>query len=449
VPAASVVPRGRLVTAASAAAVGAVAALLGGLHLSRRPLWMDEAFDVHFTTLGWGKYLELVREVEASQALYLLVLKPWLALTTTDEWAARLPSVVFAAAACALMVPLGARLLGSRLAGTVAGLFLACNAFSVEWSQQARTYTLAMFAAVVVTYLFVRAADSGSWGWWIAYGVGAGLSIYAHFVVAFVLAAHYPALVALSRSSVVKRWLVGTSLGLLIAAPALDFAVNHDRGQAGWVPPLSSRVVNESVEALGGSNGVLLCLAALGVGLAVCRALQSEDRWRLVLTAAWVTVPFLLALGASLFKPLFTDRYLIVVLPALSLSAALVVTSGGRPAAVAATAVALVFALAQVRDWYTGFVEQDWRAAAELVERRASTRDTIVVHPGWLAPVAGYYLTEPPTTDTLPAGTTWILSFFDRRAEITEYVTSAGHTIEERLEVPGVDVYRVVGPPQP
>ncbi len=433
---------------ASASAVGILAAVLGAVRLDRRPLWMDEAFDVHFTTLGWSEYLEVVREFEMSQALYLLALKPWLAIATTDEWAARVPSVVFAAAACALMVPLGARLLGSRLAGVVAGLFLACNAFSVEWSQQARTYTLAMLAAVVVTYLFVRAAESSSWGRWIAYGVGAGLAVYAHFVVAFVLAAHYPALIALGRLSAVKRWLVGASLAFLVAAPAFDFAVNNDRGQTGWVPPLSRRVVNESVEALAGGNGVFLGLAMLGVALAVQRSGRSTDRWRLVLTAAWVTIPFLLALGISLFKPLFTDRYLIVVLPALSLAGALVVTSGGRPAAVAATVVVLVVALQRVGDWYTGFVEQDWRAAAALVERRAAPPDTIVVQPAWLAPVAGYYLKEPPETDGLSPGTTWILSFIDRRAEIDAYVRGAGHTIEERLEVPGVDVYRVVRRPR-
>jgi hypothetical protein len=75
---------------ASASAVGILAAVLGAVRLDRRPLWMDEAFDVHFTTLGWSEYLKFVREFEMSQALYLLVLKPWLAITTTDEWAARI-----------------------------------------------------------------------------------------------------------------------------------------------------------------------------------------------------------------------------------------------------------------------------------------------------------------------------------------------------------------------
>ena len=111
---------------------GATAALLGAISLERRSLWMDEALDVHWTSLSWADYLRIAFENEGSQALYLLLLKPWLALTSTDEWVARTPSVACAALASALMVPLGIRLFGSRLVGIGAGLLLATNAFSAS-----------------------------------------------------------------------------------------------------------------------------------------------------------------------------------------------------------------------------------------------------------------------------------------------------------------------------
>ena len=153
---------------------------------------------------------------EMSQALYLLILKPWLTVATTAEWATRLPSVVFAAVAAALMSHWVSASSGSLLAGCAAGLLLACNAFGVEWSQQARTYTLAMLASVIVTYLFVQAADSDTWRWWLIYGVAAGLAVYAHFFVALVLIAHYPALIALGRPKAVKRWAVAVGIGMFV-----------------------------------------------------------------------------------------------------------------------------------------------------------------------------------------------------------------------------------------
>jgi len=434
----------RLLLPVSASVVGVIALVLGLIRLDRRPLWMDEAFDVHFTTLGWSKYLEVVRENEMSQALYLLVLKPWLAIASSGEWAARLPSVVFAAAACALMVPLGARLLGSRLAGVVAGLLLACNAFGVEWSQQVRTYSLSMLASVVVTYLFVRAAESNSWSWWLTYGAVSGLAVYAHFFVALVVMAHYAALLAIGRTSAVKRWAAGVAIGLLLAAPALDFAVNHDNGQAGWVPPLSWPFVEETIDSLSGGNGVLLLLAFGGVLLVVWRAFRHVgEAWRHVLVASWVTAPLVIALVMSYFKPLYADRYLIVVLPALAMSAAALVTAGGRVPAIAAAAVILGFSLHGVRHWYEGPIEQDWRAAATVIEQRAAPGDKILVRPDWLTPVAGYYLTDEPDTGDLGPTTTWIVSYFDRRAEIEGLVTDEWR-IAERIDFPSVDVYRIV-----
>ena len=418
--------------------------MLGAVRLDRRPLWMDEAFDVHFTTLGWSEYLEVVQEFEMSQALYLLALKPWLAITTTDEWAARMPSVVFAAAACALVVPLGARLLGSRLAGVVAGLLLACNAFSVEWSQQVRTYSLSMLAAVVVTYLFVRAAESNSWAWWLTNGVVSGLAVYAHFFVALVVIAHYPALLAIGRTSAVKRWAAGAGIGLLLAAPALDFALNHDVGQTGWVPPLSWRLVEETLDSLAGGNDVLLALALGGVLLLAWRVFRHVgEAWRHVLVASWVTVPLVIALVMSYFKPLYADRYLIVVLPALAMSAAALVTAGGRAPAIVAVTAILGFSLNGVRDWYEGPIEQDWRAAARLVEERAAPGDRILIHPDWMAPVAAYYLTAEPDTGDLGPRTTWVVSYFDRRGEIEELVADEWRIVE-RIDFPGVDVYRIV-----
>src|SRR5262245_14193435 len=160
---------------------------------------MDEALDVHWTGFSWSDYLHIAFENEGSQVLYLLMLKPWLALMSTDEWVARMPSVVFAALAAALMVPLAIRLFGSRFVGIGAGLLLATNAFSVSWSQQARQYALAMLFAVVVTYLFVIALESDGWAWWFAYGVVAGVSVYSHFFVALVVVSHVLALLVARR----------------------------------------------------------------------------------------------------------------------------------------------------------------------------------------------------------------------------------------------------------
>ena len=138
---------------------------------------MDEAIDVDYTRQAWGDYLRTAFHQEGSQALYLLILKPWLALTSTEDWVVRLPSVVFAAAAVGLLVALAIRVFESRFVGIGAGLILATSVTSVSWSQQARQYALAMFCAVGVTYLLVWAVESDRLVPWLVYGAAPVLAV--------------------------------------------------------------------------------------------------------------------------------------------------------------------------------------------------------------------------------------------------------------------------------
>src|SRR5581483_7021393 len=138
--------RARLGAWAPPAAVAAVTLALGSFDLTRRSYWIDEAFNVLLVREPWSTYLRTIGAREPSQGVYLLFLKPYTALVGRSEFATRLPSVLAAAAAAALLVDLGRRLFGTRVA-VVAGVLLAVDGRFVEWSQYARTYSLAVLAA--------------------------------------------------------------------------------------------------------------------------------------------------------------------------------------------------------------------------------------------------------------------------------------------------------------
>jgi mannosyltransferase len=429
---------------ALAAAAGLTALVLGVVELERRSLWLDEALDVGWAKLAWGDYLRLAFQNEASQALYLLLLKPWLAVMPDDEWSARAPSVAFAVAAAALLVPLGTRLTGSRLAGLGAGLLLATNAFAVAWSQQIRQYALAMLLAVVVTYLFVHALDSEGWRWWIVYGVAGGVSVYSHFWVALVLVSHAAAVVVLPGANVVRRFAAGAGIAFVIALPALDFVVNHDTGQAEWHPPVDWPYLNDVMYELGGESRFALALGGVGlVALVVAAGRRPQQSWRYVLVASWLTLPLLLTLAISYWKPMLVDRFLIVSLPALALASAFAISRLGRWAGPAALAVVLVIALTHVRDWYDSLVEQDWRGAVEYVEDAKEPEEQVLAHPNWLAPAVEYYAEEPPDTETLSGRRAWVISLTERAAEVEQLAADSQYRIADSRNFVSVHVWEV------
>ena len=430
-----------------AAAAGATAAVLGVISIERRSLWIDEAIDVRLTSLPWGDYVRVAFEREGSQALYLLFLKPWLALTSTDEWVARAPSVAFAALASAFLVLLGIRLFHSRLCGLGAGFLLATNAFSVAWSQQIRQYALAMLLAVVVTYLFVRALESGSWSWWLAYGVVGGISVYAHFFVALVLASHVPALVVNSRSRVVLlRWAVAAGTALAIALPALNFVLNHDTGQVAWIPQPEYDYIRDVLHEVSGESRLAFLVGAASLVVLIFSGIGgSRLSWQPILVGSWLVVPFAVTLAISSFKPMLLDRYLIVSVPALALAIAYAVSRLGRWPGVVALAILLAVALTHVRHWYGSFVEQDWRGAVGYVEQQKLPDEKVFVHPGWLGdPVSYYASSQPDTSDSLAGDRAWVVTLADRAPAVEEWVAASGYEVNERQSAfAGVGIWRV------
>jgi mannosyltransferase len=433
----------RTETVLLSAVAATVAAVLGLIALGRRSLWIDEVVDVNHSGLAWSDFIRTTFHQEASQALYLLLLKPWLALTSTDEWVARLPSVVFAASAAGLLVALGIRLFQSRLVGLGAGLLLATNVMSVSWSQQVRQYTLAMLLAVVATYLFVWAVESDRLWPWLVYGAVAGIAIYAHFFVGLVIASHVLALIVLWQRRVVEMWAIAMGLTLLVALPAFDFVLYHDTGQVDWIQDVSYHVVRSAVYQASGGSWLLPAIAAVGLVFLVVEAVRRRRfAWRYVLVASWLVVPLLLASAISYFKPILVERNLIVSLPALSLAAAYALSRLGPRAGSLALVVVVAAGLTNVRDWYREPVGQNWRSAVDYVEHTKRSDDQLLSYPGWLdGPVAYYAKSEVDTSETLLADRAWVVVYYDRVAEAESWAAEAGYSIASRRTFGEISVF--------
>ena len=170
----------------AALAAATVSLILGLYQLGQPSLWIDEAATAVNVSEPYGG---LVRQ---HHLVYYTMLKPWTALAGTSEIALRFPSVLVAALACALLVPLGNRLF-RRPVGLIAAIVLALNPFVVQWSQQARSYTIVMLVAIVSTWMFLELRERATRGAWATYTIclmvfillqplSAGLLAAAHFL---------------------------------------------------------------------------------------------------------------------------------------------------------------------------------------------------------------------------------------------------------------------------
>ena len=358
----------------SAAAAAAVSLGLGLYQLGQPSLWIDEAATSQVTSRS---YLALMHE---HHWIYYTVMKLWVGLVGSSEVALRLPSVLAAAGACALLVPFGNRLLG-RPVGSIAGLLLAVNPFVVQWSQQARSYSIVVLATIVTTWLFVRMRADESRRAWLTYTVCLGAFLLLQPLSAGLLAVAH----LLAARGFRTRVAMAGAVVVLVGSPFL-VGVGDSDVRAGTI----ARHVDPTIGSV--SHALVELSGALGVGLLLALASLAWVRGERLLLAAWAFAPLAISVAVTPVGTVFIDRYVIVSTPAFALLVAALVARlrrRGLAVAVAALAAGTVAGLAL---WYgmdgsQNWRGEDWKSATRYAMKHGGAR----VYPYWAANAYRYY----------------------------------------------------------
>nr|WP_241741268.1 glycosyltransferase family 39 protein [Streptomyces sp. L2] len=308
---------------------------LGLWGLDRGAMWRDEAVSFQVARRTVPQIWRLLHGVDAVHGLYYLLMHAVLTVHP-GEVVLRLPSVCAAAVTAGLVAELGTRLVRPRV-GLWAGLLYAVTPMAGHYAQEGRSYALVAAGATGATLLFVRAVRGGGGRLWWGYGAVLGLTCWLHEFAVLLLLAHAGSL-ALARAGarVWRGW--GCAAGAVAAGLVPMVVVSWGQSaQVAWLRPPTWGTAGALLRAFLGPTdlvfGVCLSLAVLGVGGVVGR--------RGELSCAGVALPLVVVapgvlMVASLFSPLYVDRY---VLFALS----------GAPLLVAAGAEKVVTVVARLR----------------------------------------------------------------------------------------------------
>lgn len=320
----------------------ALAALgLGLIRLGAQELWYDEQVTRATATLSWSGIWSAARDTEAPHLVYYALLKPWLAVAGTSDWALRVPSALFGALAAGVTAALGRELFG-RLTGLAAGLALAAGSFFVSWSQQARGYTLAVLLATAATYALVRAAAGGPAWWWAGWAAALAAAGWVNVFAFSVAAAHVAALWAMRPRPPLRAPAVALAAALALVLPQLVLVASGNNGQLDWIPTPTPRRVAVGLWDWASRNPVAVLAAALGLVQLARGVVPRAAGWKTVLVGAWLVAPVAATLLASIAQPAFEARYVLVSAPAFALAAGAGIVSLPRRWALA---LALVLAL--------------------------------------------------------------------------------------------------------
>jgi len=326
------------------AALSILAAVLGLVHLGTRSVWLDEAVTVNIARLEPAPFLRALAADAGNMSAYYAVMRAWVHLGE-QEWVVRLPSVAFFSAAVAALWLLADRLFG-RAVATTAALLLAVSPSGVRYAQEARGYALELLLVVASWWALVHAVRRRSAWAWAGYVAVSALAVYTHFFGALVVAAQAVAVWVSSASRSRRAPLVAMSAVAMSAVPLAILVRRQGTAQVQWIPPLDGRQLAEAVSLLTGAGTeygwarlalavVVSAAVALGVARAWTGMRQGPPGTSSVCYAvalAWLVVPTVSALLVSVARPMLVPRYLLVVLPAAVLLAAVGLQAALRPA---------------------------------------------------------------------------------------------------------------------
>jgi mannosyltransferase len=335
--------------------------------------------------------------------VYQSLLHVWMWIGQSEFWIRAL-SVIFGVASVGSVAVLGNRLF-NRPTGLIASFMVAINVFHIQYSQEARAYSLVTLLVTVATILLVKAVQESKRWHWLLYSLTAILAIYSHAFAILVVFAHVVYLLLYHLKTLLSKRVLASYISIAAFSMPLVYAL-YLRAKDPFVPldwlhKLSIHEVSDLFSSLAGkaeyagSPGakiLVACYLIVGIIAFAAWLRMSLVSWRsreatsLGLLLLWLFTPIVLLVSLSTVRPIVVNRYFLICLPALALTAAYALTIIKRKWVPICLLLVLMGSstLHMVAYYRYRLGDGEWKSATRHVLAEANAGDAIffVVAPG-------------------------------------------------------------------
>lgn len=370
-----------------------VAGYLRFTDLGERSLWLDEFCTWHVSRLPLGESLQWEPELTIPP-LYQLTLRATTHEPRPPEWRLRLPAAV-----CGLLLIGAGWWLGTVVChwsvGCALAALLACDFLQIEYSREARPYSMLVLGGTLSTLFWYRLVTQPKRRYVLAYVVATVLTIHAHFLVMLAVGGHVIWWLLTRRRRRTNRptrhAIVSLGVTILLSLPVLLRSFWHREivaGDISWIGPTGwVEMANVLIDVAFGPFWVALMLVPAvaiwvlaafrhhGLGWARQAYAGRDDVCGLLL--AWLLCAWLgLGVLSWLVQPVMVTRY---ALPTAVPAVLLPLIVGYRLRRWLPAIPALVFCLGAL--WWGHATRVDspgFRELVQYVERNSVADDTLV-----------------------------------------------------------------------
>ncbi len=376
--------------------------------------WYDEGFTGYLTRQSLGDVLHFVTKEDIQSPLYFLIVWFWAKIFPTD-WGIHLFSVLTGVISIPLLFSLSSKLFNRQI-GLLASAFLVLSPFHLNYSIEARPYSLYVLLSIAALWFVVKALESNKhWnGWWLCYSFTATLMLYTHHIgsIAFMgmVVFHFCLIWPMDRIRFFQ-WIGFNILPIMLFLPWIPVVLPQMKMSEDllvWIPQInpksSLKMMLRFIYYIPYDRPSLIVIALwimphlLLLSLAILIS-ESASKKRVMAVTAFAALPIAVITVYSYFvRPIFVDRYLspvvvtLMILPAIPV--VLLKKTRWQSVVSFITALALILSFANCLNYIKLPRTAEWRDAALEVKQNMQDDDAVLVFPRGAIYVFNFYFQD-------------------------------------------------------
>lgn len=354
---------------------------------------LDEAVHIWHAQKEYAAVVEQASH-DPNPPVYNLILSFWIKVFGVSEFATRFLSVLFGALGVGLLFLIASRNFGLAV-GAMAALFYCFSPIQFRFTHLARPYSMLMVTVILSYGALLEVLKDSSKRKLFWYYLATTAMIYVHPTSVFNLAAQ--GLIVLFYN--LKDYKTTIRLFVPMVGAALSFGVwmlaipYFERNDSMWFGPPTWEQI-KYVITIFYANGKLLIFQLLLLSLVIFRMVkkkESSNSLHVLIIGIWCLVPFLISIGFShLVKPVFQDKYILSVQPAMMLLLAYSIYSVRfKLAQIGAFVLAMVFFYSSMDT--TVNAEGDWKGVVEYIKPIHGSGSVVLIDPWYEFRTFSYY----------------------------------------------------------
>jgi Dolichyl-phosphate-mannose-protein mannosyltransferase/Ca-dependent carbohydrate-binding module xylan-binding len=382
-------------------------------HLCYQSIWVDELHTMIEADpeISFKESSDLILFREGIPRFHFFIVKIFNGIFGHNVFNARFVSVVFGVLSVIFIYKLGKKMFNNNV-GLYSAIFLSLNLFLIEYSQEARTYSMLAFFVILSHYFLVCFLQKKSFKNALLLGISLGLITNSHpigllNVVSIFLVLLYVLLVTKeSKVDLFKKIVISGIVCMILFIPTIPTIESVLKFKSFWISEPSIPYLFQVFNQLLGSSsfftllfvGIYFVFIFKSIQLISKKENQEKNKYLLgfIIINVWIWFEIIVILLKSyLGISIVLHRYFIAIVPAFMLIIAVTIdfikNDLLKRIVIFSLAVYLIADIFLIKDFYSVNRKSQFDKVAQFIINKNTSKHKIVSSWGW---IMSYYLNQ-------------------------------------------------------